>query len=307
MEIIRLPVSPVRCVCCSERKGPPVAAQNTRKSPRHLVRCRASRPTATETEKFPFSYCSGPLDRHGGTRRLGWAPDGATNAVRLARRVETKRADSEEPRALNRPHPYPSEASVDRSWARQREGNAGFRSKPAARRSDDTGRKLRRDPTFNLIGHQRGPRMKCGWGFGAKLTGRNMRAHFTICAKRPADSGDLDCRGRSSKGKRGRPAGPRMLCGWRCGVRLGEPSYRGAFHCMLEVAEDLRGCAAIPPRGEGARNRRTTQRVQPHYFFAEAATYSRTVTRTEIFSHIAALALFPASAIVRISSFISAS
>jgi hypothetical protein len=33
-----------------------------------------------------------------------------------------------------------------------------------------------------------GPRMKCGWGCGAQLTGRNMGAHFTICAKLPAAS-----------------------------------------------------------------------------------------------------------------------
>jgi hypothetical protein len=26
--------------------------------------------------------------------------------------------------------------------------------------------------------------MKCGWGCGAQLTGRNMRAHFTICLNR---------------------------------------------------------------------------------------------------------------------------
>jgi hypothetical protein len=46
--------------------------------------------------------------------------------------------------------------------------------------------------------------MKCGWGCGEQLTGRNMRAYFTICAKRPAVSGDVDRRGRSSKVKRGR-------------------------------------------------------------------------------------------------------
>jgi hypothetical protein len=52
------------------------------------------------------------------------------------------------------------------------------------------------DPTFNLIGRPRGPRMKCGWGCGAQLTGRNMRAHFTIRAKRPAGFDHVDCRGR---------------------------------------------------------------------------------------------------------------
>jgi len=28
--------------------------------------------------------------------------------------------------------------------------------------------------------------MKCGWGCGAQLTGRKMRAHFTICPNQPA-------------------------------------------------------------------------------------------------------------------------
>src|SRR5271163_1066742 len=57
-------------------------------------------------------------------------------------------------------------------------------------------RKFEQDPTFNLIGRPRGPRMKCGWGCGAQLTGRDMRAHFTICPKRPAVSEDGDRRGR---------------------------------------------------------------------------------------------------------------
>jgi hypothetical protein len=75
-------------------------------------------------------------------------------------------------------------------------------------------RKFEQDPTFNLIGRPREPRMKCGWGCGAQLTGRNMQAHFTICPKRPAGSPNGDCRTRSSKVKRGRPPGPRMKCGW---------------------------------------------------------------------------------------------
>jgi hypothetical protein len=35
-------------------------------------------------------------------------------------------------------------------------------------------------PALNLIGRPRGPRMRCGWGCSAQLTGRNMRAHFTM-------------------------------------------------------------------------------------------------------------------------------
>ena len=36
--------------------------------------------------------------------------------------------------------------------------------------------------------------MKCGWGCGAQLTGRSIRAHCTICAKRPAASDLGDAR-----------------------------------------------------------------------------------------------------------------
>jgi hypothetical protein len=100
-------------------------------------------------------------------------------------------------------------------------------------------RKFQQDPTFNLIGRPQGPRMKCGWGCGGKLTGRDMRAHFTICPKRPAGS-----HGRSSKIKRGRPPGPRMKCGlglWR--TAHGEPDA-AAFHGMPRAAERLRAAKA---------------------------------------------------------------
>jgi hypothetical protein len=50
----------------------------------------------------------------------------------------------------------------------------------------------RQDPTFNLIGHPRGPLMKCGWGCGEQLTGRNMRAHF---CNMPEAAGKLRPRG----------------------------------------------------------------------------------------------------------------
>jgi hypothetical protein len=53
-----------------------------------------------------------------------------------------------------------------------------------------------------------------------RRTRRPMRAHFTICPKRPAGSEHLDRRGRSLNVRRGRPPGPRTPCGWRCGSRL---------------------------------------------------------------------------------------
>jgi hypothetical protein len=68
--------------------------------------------------------------------------------------------------------------------------------------------------------------MRCGWDCGAELTGRNMRAHFTVCAKRPASSEHEDRRGRSLKVRHGRPPRLRMLCGWRCGTRGTGPRMR---------------------------------------------------------------------------------
>src|SRR5580698_1178476 len=35
-------------------------------------------------------------------------------------------------------------------------------------------------------GRPPGPRMKCGWGCGTRLTASQMRAHFTVCPSRPA-------------------------------------------------------------------------------------------------------------------------
>jgi hypothetical protein len=58
----------------------------------------------------------------------------------------------------------------------------------------------------------RGPRMRCGWGCGAQLTGHQMRAHFTICAKRLAASDHMDRRGRnsSSSGSERAPSSERL-------------------------------------------------------------------------------------------------
>jgi hypothetical protein len=41
--------------------------------------------------------------------------------------------------------------------------------------------------------------MKCGWGSSAQLTGRNMRAYFTICPSRPAAFDREDRRGRTRR------------------------------------------------------------------------------------------------------------
>jgi hypothetical protein len=80
--------------------------------------------------------------------------------------------------------------------------------------------------------------MGCGWGCGAELTVINMRAHFTICEKRPAASEHGDCRGRHSTATRGRPTGRRRLCGWLRLPTHGGPDAR-ALHYMSEAAPRL--------------------------------------------------------------------
>ena len=100
-----------------------------------------------------------------------------------------------------------------------------------------------RHSTF--IGRPRGPQMPCGWGCGAKLTGIQMRAHFTICPNRPAisdgvlqpaalvvaDRGlpDQNEPERRPGAKRGRPPGRRMPCGWLCGAELTASQMRTHF------------------------------------------------------------------------------
>jgi hypothetical protein len=69
-------------------------------------------------------------------------------------------------------------------------------------------------------GRPPGPRMKCGRGRGAQLTGHQMRAHFTIYPERPTASDRVDRRWKNSTSKRGRPPGRRMPCGWRCAAQL---------------------------------------------------------------------------------------
>jgi hypothetical protein len=67
-------------------------------------------------------------------------------------------------------------------------------------------------------GRPPGPPMKCAWGCDGQFTGRQLPAHLTVCPKRPAASADVERRRGTLKVKRGRPAGPRMKCGWGCGT-----------------------------------------------------------------------------------------
>src|SRR5580658_2832534 len=96
--------------------------------------------------------------------------------------------------------------------------------------------------------------MKCGLALDSDLTGRNRRAHFTICPKRPAASDDVERRRGTLKVKRGRPAGPRMKCGWGCGEQLTGRNMRVHFTiCAMRPAAsddlDRRGGSLKVKRG----------------------------------------------------------
>lgn len=112
----------------------------------------------------------------------------------------------------------------------------------------------------NAGGRPPGPRMPCGWGCGAELTGQEMRPHFTRCPKWPTVSdlkrrrwpleptglvltqdqcgsaspntgyqGQKRAQPNEVKVKRGRPPGRRMACGWRCGTQLTASDMRKHF------------------------------------------------------------------------------
>jgi hypothetical protein len=94
---------------------------------------------------------------------------------------------------------------------------------------------------------------------GAQLTGRNMRAHFTIFPKRPAASGDVERRRGTLKVKRGRPAGPLMKCGWGCGSKLTGCQMRAHF------ARCPKGLSAPTTWTERPRTNRGSLRHRTHW------------------------------------------
>ena len=113
--------------------------------------------------------------------------------------------------------------------------------------------------------------MKCGWGCGAQLTGRSMRVRFTICAKRPAGSGDVERRRGTLKVKRGRPAGPLMKCGWGRGEQLTGPSMRTHFNNRREAARRFRAreaalgrCSKVTGGRARCRQHSTNRITQAH-------------------------------------------
>jgi hypothetical protein len=102
--------------------------------------------------------------------------------------------------------------------------------------------------------------MKCGWGCGAdsrrvgceriascgaEITRCRMRAHFAICPKRPAGSGDVDKRARSPKAKRSRQPGPRMRAS-AVGLELWNPERPGHDHLVV-ARNRFRPGSALPP------------------------------------------------------------
>jgi hypothetical protein len=108
--------------------------------------------------------------------------------------------------------------------------------------------------------------MRCGWGCGAQLTGRNMRAHFTICAKRPAASDHVDRGWRSSRSSEGVDRGRRCcVAGALRRHTHGEPEV-DASHRLLErlrvvlegrsSVDNHRGgeCCAVAPRQPASHN-----------------------------------------------------
>jgi len=56
--------------------------------------------------------------------------------------------------------------------------------------------------------------MLCGWRRGARIMASQMRAHFTVCPKRPAGSGHVDRRGGTRKLSAGTHRGRIMLYDW---------------------------------------------------------------------------------------------
>ena len=93
--------------------------------------------------------------------------------------------------------------------------------------------RLQLDPTANLLGRPRGPRMPCGWNCGARLTAGELRKHFAGCPLRPI----VQHASRQLLRKpnlRGRPPGARMPCGWQCGASFTATEMRTHFvDCAL--------------------------------------------------------------------------
>src|SRR6202041_1151174 len=65
-------------------------------------------------------------------------------------------------------------------------------------------------------------------------TRHQMGPHFTISPNRPAASEHQNRRGKNSKVKRGRPPGPRMLCGWRHDDEITASRMRAHFTACAE-------------------------------------------------------------------------
>ena len=97
--------------------------------------------------------------------------------------------------------------------------------------------------------------MKCGWDCGAQLSGRNMRAHFTICAKQPAGSDLVDPRKEEFASQAWPPTG--AADEMRLGLRRSayRAQYARAFDHMREAVGNRRPSG--PAREEPESQART--------------------------------------------------
>jgi hypothetical protein len=94
-------------------------------------------------------------------------------------------------------------------------------------------------------GHPPGRRMLCGWRFGTVLTASQMRAHFTTCPKRPAASGHVDRQGTNIE--RGRPASAANA------VRLGLSRRAKNALALCRMRHRRRTCARLCHGAGGER------------------------------------------------------
>jgi hypothetical protein len=78
------------------------------------------------------------------------------------------------------------------------------------------------------------PRKPSGWGCGAETTALWMRAHFTLCAKRPAASDHVDRRARTRRFSVPAHRDRECFAAWSCGTRL-TASHANAFQRLLRA------------------------------------------------------------------------
>jgi hypothetical protein len=99
-------------------------------------------------------------------------------------------------------------------------------------------------------------------GLRRSVTGCQMRAHFTVCAKRPAGCDHVDPRRRNSKVRRGPPTAAANAV--RLGLRSATHSEPDAcaFHRLPQAAESLKVASASRPMAKEREPDRYRVRVE---------------------------------------------